>query len=134
MRLLDANPSRVDFLAFWRGERHVIEIDGPSHYAAYDGNSYKVDERAYARNLKIERTLRGDGWHLTRIARIEVRQAMADDFLGTMTLLATLPFYPNDGYDVQLPAAHMGLPEIDKPVGDFVPNFVPSAADDDIPF
>ena len=46
---LEDNPSRVDFMAFCDGERHIIEIDGPSHYATLDAGTYVVDERAYAR-------------------------------------------------------------------------------------
>jgi hypothetical protein len=131
MRLLEENPSRVDYLAFWRGTRHVIEIDGPSHYAHYDGHTYKVDERAYARNLKIERSLRRDGWVVTRIARIEVRDAMEDDdlaFFGAMQLLGTLPFYANAGYPSQPSATGLGYPDID-----YV-RVASAAADDDIPF
>lgn len=135
MKLLDENPSRVDFLAFWQGERHVIEIDGPSHYADWDGQSYRVDERAYARNLKIERSLRKDGWQVTRIARIEVRDVMEDDataFLGAMALLKVLPFYPNQGYPEQLGGKFLGVPEIDRPLPTPEPDF--SLVDDDIPF
>lgn len=132
MRHLDDNPSRVDFLVFWNGERHVIEIDGPSHYADFNGTGYKVDERAYARNLKIERSLRKDGWGVTRIARIEVRDAMDDTgFFGAMKLLEVLPFYPNQGYAEQLEPQHMGVPEIDRPLP--TPVFA-GGADDDIPF
>lgn len=77
-KVLDENPSRVDFVAFAAGRRHAVEIDGPSHYATYDETtrSYTVDEQAYARNLKIARSLQRQHWHLTRIARIEVREAM----------------------------------------------------------
>jgi very-short-patch-repair endonuclease len=119
--------SRVDFLAFWGGERYVIEIDGPSHYCDYDGNAYKVDERAYARNLKIERSLRHDGWNVTRIARIEVRDAMADDWFETLGLLGILPFYRSDSYPEQPSASDLGLREIDC-------SAAAHAAFDDIPF
>src|SRR5262245_2420675 len=78
---LDQNPSRVDFVAFSNGERHAIEIDGPSHYADFDETSrtYSVNEKEYARNLKIERSLRSEEWVVTRIGRHEVREAMAED-------------------------------------------------------
>jgi hypothetical protein len=81
--VLDENPSRVDFVAFAAGRRHAVEIDGPSHYASYDETtrSYTVDEQAYARNLKIARSLQRQRWHLTRIARIEVREAMPENEL-----------------------------------------------------
>jgi hypothetical protein len=81
--VLDRLPSRVDFMAFHRGVRHVIEIDGPSHYANWDGQSAKVDEREYARNLRLGRGLAKAGWQLTRIARVEVADAMKADLLRT---------------------------------------------------
>jgi hypothetical protein len=127
LKILDENPSRVDFLAFWRGERHVIEIDGPSHYADFNGSGYKVDERAYARNLKIERSLRRDGWVVTRIGRIEVKDAMEEDFFGFMSLLGVLPFYPNSGYPEHVDPEMLGVPEIASAVAAIT-------ADDDIPF
>ena len=125
LRLLDENPSRVDFLAFSAGNRHVIEIDGPSHYADYNGTSYKVDERAYARNLKIERSLRADGWGVTRIARVEVQDAKAT-FLGAMELLSVLPFYGKHDYPATLSASALGVPEINRSFA--------AVSDDDIPF
>lgn len=105
-KLLDENPSRVDFVAFASGHRHAIEIDGPSHYASFDelARTYSVDEQAYARNLKIARSLERQHWHLTRIARIEVREAMPEDdpepggdidfdvMLRPTRLLSILPF------------------------------------------
>ena len=79
MKVLDENPSRVDFVSFVNGTGHLIEIGGPSHYAAYDEvtYSYRVDEMAYARNLKIARSLASEGWVLTRIARVEIRDVRA---------------------------------------------------------
>ena len=55
MKVLDENPSRVDFVSFVNGTGHLIEIDGPSHYAAYDEvtYSYRVDEMAYARISRL---------------------------------------------------------------------------------
>jgi len=37
-------------MAFYNNQRHIIEIDGPSHYADYDETTgtYSVSERAYA--------------------------------------------------------------------------------------
>jgi hypothetical protein len=104
IKILDEYPSRVDFIAFHGGQRHVIEIDGPSHYASYDEatHEYTVDERAYARNLKIARSLLRDTWVLTRIARIEVRDVMQADWPemeGLYDLMKLLPGtrkgYPN---------------------------------------
>jgi hypothetical protein len=136
MKLLDENPSRVDFLAFWHDERYVIEIDGPSHYADWNGESYRVDERAYARNLKIERSLRRHGWNVARVGRIEVRDVMEDEstaFFGAMALLKVLAFYPKVGYPEELPAEYLGVPEIDRSL----PRQEAHASlvgDDDIPF
>lgn len=74
---LDSEPSRVDFVAFSCGERFVIEIDGPSHYADFDGRSYLVNEKAAARTLKYDRSLKRLGWEPIHLARIEVRDAVA---------------------------------------------------------
>jgi len=128
LKALDENPSRVDFLAFWRGRRSVVEIDGPSHYAHYDGTTYRVDERAYARNLKIERSLRRDGWGVMRIARVEVRDVMEDEaaaFLGAMALLRVLPFCASRRYPEPLSEADLGVPEIVPHAFAFDPDDIP---------
>jgi very-short-patch-repair endonuclease len=133
-RMLDENPSRIDFMAFAGGDRYVVEVDGPSHYAAYDEvtRTYTVDEREYARNLKVARSLQRDGWVLTRIGRSEVRDAMADrdteaidSFFETWKLLRILPFHAKE-YPEQYTVAQLGVPELTAP------SF--SSADDDIPF
>ena len=136
MKLLEENPSRVDFVALHSGQRHVIEIDGPSHYCDYEEQSgrYSVNERAYARNLKIERSLRRDGWEITRIARVEVRDGMGDDFEDWMKLqdvLDVLPFHEVE-YPDQLSSSWLGVAEIDQRPPDVSP--APATADDDIPF
>lgn len=108
--------SRVDFVAFAHGERRVIEIDGPSHYGMWDESSrtYSPDEREYARNLKIERWLRAEGWTMTRIGRHEVREAMADDdMFDRMALMRLLPFTLSSHYPEQLSAMYMCCEEID---------------------
>jgi hypothetical protein len=64
MTHLEENPSRVDFVMFAEGKKCVIEIDGPSHYANYDeaNRRYVVSEQRYTKNLRIERSLRRQGW------------------------------------------------------------------------
>ncbi len=132
--VLEDNPSRVDFVAFWDGERHAIEIDGPSHYADFDDltRTYVINEKAYARNLKIERSLRTEEWVVTRIGRSEVREAMDADpadffsgFAARSALLGALPFYKNAGYPARLGPRALGVSEIEKAA---------YAKTDDIPF
>jgi hypothetical protein len=130
LKILEEYPSRVDFVAFWNNERHLIEIDGPSHYAAYDESThtYAVDEHAYARNLKIARSLQRDQWELTRIARIEIRDVMESDSawveLEAYRFLQVLPFHHHRCTRVSPQA--LGVPEID--CYEYV------ASGDDIPF
>jgi hypothetical protein len=128
IKILDEYPSRVDFIAFHQWQRHVIEIDGPSHYAAYDevAHDYTVDERAYARNLKIARSLGRDNWVLTRIARIEVREAMEDTWaVAGIELMDLLPGTRSDYPERCLPES------IREAVADLE---MAAARDDDIPF
>jgi hypothetical protein len=119
IRALDENPSRVDFVAFYNNQRHIIEIDGPSHYSDYrkTTGTYTPNERAYARNLRVERSLRREDWVLTRIARIEVRDAMAaatadeDDWAwSAVALVRILPF--EQRYPERLSYTDLGLPEL----------------------
>jgi hypothetical protein len=128
LKILDEYPSRVDFVGFWTNERHLIEIDGPSHYASYDESRrrYEVDERAYARNLKIARSLQRDEWKLTRIARIEIRDVQEGDFaeFEAYKFLEVLPFYKIE-YPTRDSTLAPGLSELHP--------FV-LAASDDIPF
>jgi hypothetical protein len=79
---LEENPQRVDFVMFAEGVKCVIEIDGPSHYAVYDEGSrrYEVSEQRYTKNLRIERSLRRQGWQIFRFSNYEVETTSVDDF------------------------------------------------------
>jgi hypothetical protein len=154
IKALEENPSRVDFVAFYHGESHIVEVDGPSHYAAFDevARTYSIDERAYARNLKIVRSMERDGWCLTRVGRIEVRDAMpseeirgaSDDvdfsnIIERSRLLRVLPFPNRHDYPAHLAFEDVGLPELQAAVAEekaAAARFGASdfAAGDDIPF
>lgn len=71
---LQQNPSRVDFVMLADGRKHVVEIDGPSHYAEFDeaNRCYEVSEQRYTKNLWIERSLRRWGWEIHRFSNWEV--------------------------------------------------------------
>ena len=69
---LKENASRVDFVMLWGGMRHVIEIDGPEHYATFKDGNYVINEESYTKNLKIERNLRNSGWNIHRFSNSEV--------------------------------------------------------------
>jgi len=64
------------------GKKVVIEIDGKSHYADYnrETNRWVPDERKYTRNLKIERSLRRQGWEIFRFSDLEVNSCPPDRF------------------------------------------------------
>lgn len=81
VRHLAENPSRVDFVVFAKSRKYVIEIDGPSHYADWDGEKYTINQELYAKNLAIERSLRRQGWDIHRFANVEVERASDDDFV-----------------------------------------------------
>lgn len=96
---LEENPSRVDFVMFAEGKKCVIEIDGPSHYADYDEarRRYVVSEHRYTKNLRIERSLRRQGWEIFRFANYEVANTPEDEFLS---LIADLPGVKQDDWGV----------------------------------
>lgn len=81
---LQAHPSRVDFIMLWQGIRHVIEIDGPEHYASFKDGQYVADEALYTRNLRIERSLRNSGWIIHRFSNLEVLQSKWFDFASEL--------------------------------------------------
>jgi hypothetical protein len=87
---LEENPSRVDFVIFAEGKKCVIEIDGPSHYADYDEahRTYVVSEKRYTKNLRIERSLRRQGWEIFRFSNHEVQTTPDENFLS---LIGDLP-------------------------------------------
>jgi hypothetical protein len=62
-KFYERNVGRVDFVAFCKGEKHVIEIDGPVHHST---------ELAYTRNLRIDRSLRRMGWVVHRFSNREI--------------------------------------------------------------
>ncbi len=87
---LSENPQRVDFVLFPEWKRCVIEIDGPSHYATYDeaARRYDVSEELYTKNLRIERSLRRQGWDIYRFSNHEVK---ATDVQRFRPLVAHVP-------------------------------------------
>lgn len=77
-------PSRVDFVLFFKGDRHIVEIDDPSHYARFDDikKQYIADEVRYTTNLRIERNLRSQGWEIHRLSNWEVLNELSDAYTG----------------------------------------------------
>src|SRR3990172_1870950 len=59
------NVARVDFVFVHNGERHIVEIDG----------LHRVSEKGYTRNLRVERVLRDQGWHLHCFGELEMKEA-----------------------------------------------------------
>jgi hypothetical protein len=62
----DSHVGRVDFVFVHKGRRHIVEIDGHSHHAT---------EKGYTRNLRVDRTLRRQGWQVHRFSNLEVKEA-----------------------------------------------------------
>jgi hypothetical protein len=94
---LAENPQRVDFVLLAIGEKCVIEIDGPSHYADYDEQTgYTVSQERYAKNLAIERSLRRQGWGIYRFANLEVDRATSSKMF--VRLVEDLPGFAADSY------------------------------------
>lgn len=86
--------SRADFVAFIDGERHVIEVDGPSHYARFDktANTYHLDEEEYTRNLRMERNLAKNGWRVHRFSNWEVMNDDIKVFNDLMDVLGLVAY------------------------------------------
>ncbi|MDP2936577.1 MAG: hypothetical protein Q8O86_08820 [Dehalococcoidia bacterium] len=91
-------PSRVDFLLVKDGERHIVEIDDPSHYAIFDEETrrWEVDEERYTRNLRIEGGLKRQKWFVHRFSNSEVLRSDPMELLALLTeelgVLEDLPF------------------------------------------
>lgn len=79
-------PSRVDFCLIKEGQRHVIEIDDPSHYADFDEKSrrWEVNEERYTRNLWIERRMRQEEWYVHRFSNWEVLKSQPEELLRAL--------------------------------------------------
>ena len=80
---LQGAPKRVDFIFIQGGKLHVVEVDGPSHYATYDTASrkYEVDEKLYTDNLRVERSLRGQGIEIHRLSNWEILNSTDDQLI-----------------------------------------------------
>ena len=89
---LQKNPQRVDFLMLAEGRKCIIEIDGPSHYANYNEvtGDYTVSEERYTFNLRVERSMRAEGFEIYRFSNHEVRNTPEEEFGNR---LAHLPGY-----------------------------------------
>jgi hypothetical protein len=61
--------ARVDFAFVLKGKRHVVEIDSATR---------RTSEKSYTRSLRIDRTLRDQGWQVHRFSSLQARQA--EDF------------------------------------------------------
>jgi very-short-patch-repair endonuclease len=98
----DPLPSRVDFACFFRGQKHAIEIDGPSHYSHWDEvrRCYVGDEEQYTATLQRDRWLRRLGWQSHRFSNNEIDVAeiklVQDSKLGTYTDYTLLGRLQND--------------------------------------
>jgi hypothetical protein len=67
------NISRADFGMFIRKEKHIVEIDGPSHYK---------DELTYVRNLVVDRSLKRNDWKVHRFGNSEIIEGSSEiDFI-----------------------------------------------------
>ena len=89
---LDENPSRVDFIMLTDQQKHVIEIDGHSHYATLKEGKYTVNEEQYTKNLRIDRRLKWDGWIVHRFSRWEILNAVNIDYF-----MAALGLWEHEG-------------------------------------
>ena len=122
LRRLDTCPSRIDFMAIHEGRRHVVEIDGPSHWADHDGHGYVPNEDAYHRTIVHRRTLERENWVWTTLTRKEVKEASAntEEFLPWVGVLSVLPFYRME-YPEPLSPEQLGVTEIEDYVFDDIP-------------
>ena len=71
LHFFEGNVGRVDFVFVHKGERHLVEIDGPTRDAA---------KKVHADSLRVDRTLRHQGWHVHHFSHLEVTEAK--DFEG----------------------------------------------------
>jgi very-short-patch-repair endonuclease len=81
----DSLPSRVDFACFFRGQKHAIEIDGPSHYSHWDEERrcYVADRgERYTATLQADRWLRRLGWKPHRFSDNEIDAAEIEHLTG----------------------------------------------------
>jgi hypothetical protein len=81
-KYLEEHPQRVDFVAFAGGQKVVIELDGKDHYSEQDAalDEWVASEEVYTRNLRIERSLRRQGWQIHRFSNLEARTVAPGDF------------------------------------------------------
>jgi len=66
LHFFEGNVGRVDFVFVHKGERHLVEIDGPTRDAA---------KKVHADSLRVDRTLRHQGWHVHHFSHLEVTEA-----------------------------------------------------------
>lgn len=66
------NISRVDFIMLRKNNKHIVEIDGLTHFA---------DEEAYTRNIKVERNLKKLGWEVHRFSNLEIKTEDKIDYI-----------------------------------------------------
>ena len=79
-------PTCVDFLFIFENKVHVVEIDGPSHYARRDSSGrWMADEEAYTTNLKLERYLHIRGYEVHRLSDWEVLNATESELIDLLS-------------------------------------------------
>ena len=101
---LQGAPKRVDFIFIQRGELHVVEVDGPSHYATYDRASrkYEVDEKLYTDNLRVERSLRGQGIEIHRLSNWEILNSTDDQLVQLIEEVLGIRMPPDQSVSVKM--------------------------------
>lgn len=79
-------PNCVDFLFIFENKVHVVEIDGPSHYARPDsGGKWIADEETYTANLKLQRYLCVRGYEVHRLTEWEVLNATESELIDLLS-------------------------------------------------
>ncbi len=102
LNFFEGNVGRVDFAFVLKGERHIVEVDSAIHRAT---------ESSYTRTLRIDRTLRDQGWQVHRFSSLEVRQAKDfEEFAWKLGFPSHLRASLRDSHDV---APDDGLQSID---------------------
>lgn len=99
--VLGGAPSRVDFLFIRQNKLHVVEIDGPSHYATYDESTrkYTVDEQRYTDNLRVERALQKQGIEIHRFSNWEILNTTESELIRLIRdVLGVRPSRPIESY------------------------------------
>lgn len=94
-------PQRVDFLFTYKGKRHIVELDGKTHYAEKMGGQWQPSESRYRQTLSDTRWLRYCGFEVHRFTNEEIIELYDPDSPNEANIEEFVKILSSEGIELE---------------------------------